>query len=52
MYSWYDDTSDWAKPGAYVYDPSSKDARDAEAVRAKASGPRMERKPWATRQSC
>ena len=29
MYSWYDDTSDWAKPGAYVYDPTSKEARDA-----------------------
>lgn len=40
MYSWYDDTSDWAKPGAYVYDPSSKSARDAEAARAEAAGPR------------
>ena len=40
MYSWYDDTSDWAKPGAYVYDPTSKESRDAEAVRAAAAGPR------------
>lgn len=40
MYSWYDDTSDWAKPGAYVYDPASRDARAAEAELAKASGPR------------
>lgn len=40
MYSWYDDTSDWAKPGAYVYDPSSKSARDAEAARAASAGPR------------
>ena len=40
MYSWYDDTSDWAKPGAYAYDPSSKTARDAEAKKAAAAGPR------------
>lgn len=40
MYSWYDDTSDWAKPGAYAYDPSSKDKRNAEAKRAAAAGPR------------
>ena len=40
MYSWYDDTSDWAKPGSYAYDPSSKTARDAEAAKAAAAGPR------------
>ncbi len=40
MYSWYDDTSDWAKPGAYEYDEATKVARDAEAVKARAAGPR------------
>jgi hypothetical protein len=40
MYSWYDDTSDWARPGSYAYDPSSKTARDAEAEKAAAAGPR------------
>lgn len=40
MYSWYDDTSDWAKPGSYKYDEASKSARDAEAKKAAAAGPR------------
>jgi hypothetical protein len=40
MYSWYDDTSDWATPGAYAYDDKTKVARDAEAVKARAAGPR------------
>ena len=40
MYSWYDDTSDWVRPAAYAYAPATKDARDAEAARAAAAGPR------------
>jgi hypothetical protein len=40
MYSWYDDTSDWAKPGSYAYDEGTKAARDVEAARAAAAGPR------------
>ena len=40
MYSWYDDTSDWAKPGTYKYDEGTKEARDAEAIKARAAGPR------------
>jgi len=40
MYSWYDDTSDWKSPGAYVYDPASRSAREVEAERAAAAGPR------------
>jgi hypothetical protein len=40
MYSWYDDTSDWAKPGSYSYDEGTKLARDAEAAKARAAGPR------------
>lgn len=40
MYSWYDDTSDWASPGAYRYDDGTKGARDAEARKAAAAGPR------------
>lgn len=40
MYSWYDDTSDWAKPGSYAYDPATKKARDEEAKKAAAAGPR------------
>lgn len=40
MYSWYDDTSDWAKPGAYAYDAKTKKEREREAVRAAAAGPR------------
>jgi hypothetical protein len=40
MYSWTDDTTDWYRPGSYLFDPDKKDARDAEAKRAAASGPR------------
>jgi len=40
MYSWADDTSDWFKPGSYLFDPDKKSSRDAEAARAAASGPR------------
>lgn len=40
MYSWYDDTSDWASPAAYSYAPETKDARDVEAAKAAAAGPR------------
>jgi hypothetical protein len=40
MYSWYDDTSDWARPAAYSYSPTTKAERDAEAARAAAAGPR------------
>jgi hypothetical protein len=40
MYSWGDDTSDWATPGVYKFDAGSAKARDADAERAAASGPR------------
>lgn len=40
MYSWGDDTSDWAKPGTYAYSESTKAVRDEDAKKAKASGPR------------
>ncbi|MCC7538609.1 MAG: hypothetical protein IT379_20460 [Deltaproteobacteria bacterium] len=40
MYSWGDDMSDWANPGAYQYDAKQKDARAKEAERARQSGPR------------
>jgi len=40
MYSWGNSLDDWARPGAYAFDPALKDrrARDARASRAK--GPR------------
>jgi len=40
MYSWGDDTSDWAKPGTYAYSPAAKKARDEDEKKAKAHGPR------------
>ncbi|AKT43268.1 hypothetical protein [Chondromyces crocatus] len=40
MYSWGDDTSDWAKPDAYAYSPAAKKERAADAARADAHGPR------------
>jgi ribosomal protein S27AE len=40
MYSWGDDTSDWAKPGTYAYAPAKKAERDAAAEKSKAFGPR------------
>lgn len=41
MYSWGDDTSDWAKPGTYDYGAKSKMLRDEAAERSKATGPRV-----------
>jgi DNA-directed RNA polymerase subunit RPC12/RpoP len=40
MYSWGDDTSDWAKPSTYDYDPLSKVLRDDAVEKSKAHGPR------------
>lgn len=40
MYSWDDDTSDWAKPGSYAFAPAAAPIRAEEAARAKAAGPR------------
>src|SRR5688500_10959569 len=40
MYSWGDDTSDWATPGAYAYSGATKAARDDDATKSKAHGPR------------
>ena len=40
MYSWGDDTSDWATPGTYAYSGSTKAAREEDAKKAKAHGPR------------
>lgn len=40
MYSWGDDMSDWANPGAYQYDAKQKDLRAGDAARANAAGPR------------
>jgi hypothetical protein len=40
MYSWGDDTSDWAKPGSYAYSPATKAARAKDTERSKAHGPR------------
>ncbi|MCK6587827.1 MAG: zinc ribbon domain-containing protein [Polyangiaceae bacterium] len=40
MYSWGDDTSDWAKPGTYAYSEKNKAARAKDAEKAKAEGPR------------
>ena len=40
MYSWGDDTSDWAKPGSYAYAPGTRAAREEDAKKAKAVGPR------------
>src|SRR5262245_43941916 len=40
MYSWGDDTSDWAKPGTYGYSAVSKVMRDEAAEKSKAHGPR------------
>jgi hypothetical protein len=40
MYSWDDDYSDWAKPGAYAYSATSAAARAEEAAKARAAGPR------------
>lgn len=40
MYSWGDDTSDWAKPGSYAYSKATKESREADAKRSKELGPR------------
>jgi hypothetical protein len=40
MYSWGDDTSDWAKPGTYSYSKSTKEMRDEDDKKAKTHGPR------------
>lgn len=40
MYSWSDDMSDWRAPDAYKYSEKTKEARDVEAERAEAAGPR------------
>jgi hypothetical protein len=40
MYSWGDDTSDWATPGAYAYSESTAAKRSEDARKAKAHGPR------------
>jgi hypothetical protein len=40
MYSWGDDMSDWANPGAYAYSGKTKEAREADAKKSKAVGPR------------
>ena len=32
MYSWGDDTSDWAKPGTYAYSESTKAVRETSRV--------------------
>jgi hypothetical protein len=37
---WDDDTSDWAKPGRYVFTPAARSARAEEAAKAAAAGPR------------
>jgi hypothetical protein len=36
MYSWDDDYSEWAKPGAYVYSAAGAAAREEEAAKARA----------------
>lgn len=40
MYSWDDDTSDWANPSAYRYQPAGAAQRQRDAARARAHGPR------------
>lgn len=40
MYSWGDDTSDWATPGAYAYSEATKAKRAEDEKKAKAHGPR------------
>src|ERR1044071_5649730 len=40
MYSWGDDTSDWAKPGTYSYSEKTAKAREDDAKKAKSHGPR------------
>jgi hypothetical protein len=40
MYSWGDDTSDWATPGTYAYSGATAVARAEDAKKAKAHGPR------------
>ena len=40
MYSWSGETSDWYGSESYAFDPKHKDAREREASRAAASGPR------------
>jgi hypothetical protein len=40
MYSWGPDTDDWAKPGAYSFDPARKAAMDADAAAAAKKGGR------------
>ncbi len=40
MYSWGDDLEDWARPGAYAFDSARRGAREREAARATAAGPR------------
>lgn len=40
MYSWGDDTDDWAKPGTYKFDESTKVVRDEASRKAAESGPR------------
>lgn len=40
MYSWGDDTSDWAKPGTYSYSGGTAAARAVDSKKAKEHGPR------------
>ena len=40
MYSWDDDTSDWARPAVYRYDPAGAARRQQDAARSQAQGPR------------
>jgi hypothetical protein len=40
LYSWDDENTDWAKPGAYAFKAESASARAADAAKASASGPR------------
>src|SRR5215213_7670103 len=40
MYSWGDDTSDWAKPGSYHYDAGTAAAREAARRAVAARGGR------------
>ena len=40
MYSWSGDTSDWYGSDSYAFDPKAKDARERDAARAAATGPR------------
>lgn len=40
MYSWGDDTDDWAKPGTYVYDAKTVSLRAEAKTKAAEAGPR------------